>query len=81
MKIYEAEDSECVMNGTTETNMQDVPSAAAIVSTRRHYTHQPLPKSAELTSVFLLRAKSHRAMNICWGFTLSNDGSLYKYSS
>jgi hypothetical protein len=44
MKIYDAEDSECVTKGTTETNMQDVPSAVVIVSAGRHYTHQSLTK-------------------------------------
>jgi len=80
MKIYEAGDSKCVMNGTTEANMQDMPSAAAIVSAGRHYTHHSLPRSAELPSVSLLRAVSH-CLDNCWGFTLSIDGSLYKYSS
>ena len=81
MKMYELEDSECVMKGTTETNMQHVPCAAAIVSAGRHYTHQSLSKSAELPSVPLLRAQFHSVMDICRGFTLNADGSLYKYSS
>jgi len=54
MKIYETKDSECVTKGTTETNMQDVPSAAVTVSAG---THHSLPKSAELHSVPLLRAR------------------------
>jgi hypothetical protein len=81
MKIYDPEDSECLTKGTTEANTQDVPSVAPIVSAGRHYTHQSLSKSAELPSVPLLRAQSHSAMDICRGFTLSTDGSLYKYSS
>jgi hypothetical protein len=63
MKICEVEDSDCVTKRTTETNMQGVPCAAAIVSAGRHYTHQSLPKSAELPSVSLLRAQSHTAMD------------------
>jgi len=81
MKICEVGDSECVMKGTTETNMQDVPSAAAIVSAGMHFTHHSLPSSAELSSVPLLRAQPHSAMDNCWGFTLSIDGSLYEYGS
>jgi hypothetical protein len=80
-KIYEIQDSDCVTKRTTETNMQDVPCAAAIVSAGRYYTHQSLTKSAELPSVPLLREQSHTAMDICRGFTLPTDGSLYKYCS
>ena len=71
MKIYEAEESECLTRRTTETNMQDVPCAATIVSARRHFTHQSLPKSAESPSVPLLCAQSHSANDICRGFTLT----------
>lgn len=76
MKIYEKEDSEYIAKRTTETNTQDVPCAAAIVSAGEHYTHQ----SAELLAVHLLRAHSHSTIDICRDFTLSTDGSLYKYS-
>jgi hypothetical protein len=37
MKIYEKEDSECTAKRTTETNMQDVPWAAATVSAEALY--------------------------------------------